>query len=357
MPESGGFLAKRMDENIAREIVTVDGQEMVKSHVLTFVFIPAETGVKEVGGGSVIVSVRDGSDFFSMLRQRRIIFETSPVKVKPLPEKGRPADFSGNVGSFTMEVKGLEGEVNVYDEKKLTVSVKGKGNLFALKKPVLVTKDASVRVISGEGQSSTVLENGALTGTVEYGFTLIPEKDGVHNLGKFRFDYYDTVKASYTVLESEMITVTANGRGKTDSSGRMDFDREKSNLPEMNLLVIGLILLFVTGAVMLVVLWERKRYSIATNGTEKQAEPEKEKQADLFAIKKNVERARFNGDGDAFFRAVDELGRHVNEDDHAGRAAVSEVKEKLYALRFGGGTISADDMAQCALKMKEAGVL
>jgi hypothetical protein len=64
----------------------------------------AESGTREIGGGSLIVFSGGGRGFFGMVNRKRLIFNTAQVRVNPC-RRGKPEDFSGNVGSFAMEVR------------------------------------------------------------------------------------------------------------------------------------------------------------------------------------------------------------------------------------------------------------
>src|SRR5262249_50236022 len=57
--------------------------------------------------------------------------------VLPLPEQGKPADFSGAVGRFTMEVRASPLEVTAGDPVTLTATLRGEGDLSSVTPPAL----------------------------------------------------------------------------------------------------------------------------------------------------------------------------------------------------------------------------
>lgn len=59
------------------------------------------------------------------------------VKVRPLPEAGRPADFGGAVGRFSMTAEAEPREVEAGESIKLTLRIEGEGNLTRLEAPRL----------------------------------------------------------------------------------------------------------------------------------------------------------------------------------------------------------------------------
>ena len=70
---------------------------------------------------------------------KRVSAGAQTISVKALPEAGKPADFSGAVGSFDFKVTPSKTELKNGESLDLVVSVAGKGNLklFTLPKPVV----------------------------------------------------------------------------------------------------------------------------------------------------------------------------------------------------------------------------
>ena len=57
------------------------------------------------------------------------------INVKPLPEAGKPADFSGAVGDFSFNVSLSKTELKASESLQAKVEVKGNGNLKLIKLP------------------------------------------------------------------------------------------------------------------------------------------------------------------------------------------------------------------------------
>ena len=60
------------------------------------------------------------------------------LKVKPLPDQGKPKDFNGAVGSFNMDASIKTQHVKVGDPITLSMSVYGDGNIQTISEPLLV---------------------------------------------------------------------------------------------------------------------------------------------------------------------------------------------------------------------------
>lgn len=63
------------------------------------------------------------------------------LDVKPLPVEGRPADFSGAIGSFEFSAVGTPGRVNVGEPVEMTLSISGRGNFDRIRAPAMVEPD------------------------------------------------------------------------------------------------------------------------------------------------------------------------------------------------------------------------
>ena len=106
--------------------------------------IPEKEGKFEIGEGEYVVFVpfeRIVNDFFwgarRMVDYDEIIAKSGKAsfKVSNLPEKGRPQDFSGCVGNFTIEGWFPPGEIRVGKEAIVVFRISGFGSLENLKLP------------------------------------------------------------------------------------------------------------------------------------------------------------------------------------------------------------------------------
>jgi hypothetical protein len=70
---------------------------------------------------------------------QHIVLESKPVMVhvKPLPEAGKPVDFNGAVGKYSITASLNTKEVDTGDAANLSVSVKGTGNLPVINAPAI----------------------------------------------------------------------------------------------------------------------------------------------------------------------------------------------------------------------------
>ena len=87
-----------------------------------------------------------GSFFGSMMssgdiRQTTVPTQSAKLEVKPLPKEGRPEDFSGAIGQFSLQASATPKQAAAGDPISLNVTVSGRGNFDAMGSPVLLEAD------------------------------------------------------------------------------------------------------------------------------------------------------------------------------------------------------------------------
>ncbi|MEI8312032.1 MAG: BatD family protein, partial [Verrucomicrobiota bacterium] len=129
---------------------------------------------------------------------REVTLKTKPVQieVQPLPKDGRPEDFSGAVGKFSMEATVSPKKVSAGEPVNLKVAVSGQGNFEGMGAPAL-TGDEGWRSYppSDKFQSTDSI---GFTGEKTFEFALIARQDQTRTPGA-RFSYFDPSTGKYNV--------------------------------------------------------------------------------------------------------------------------------------------------------------
>lgn len=156
---------------------------------------PLSAGDKTVGPAAVEFAV----DPFA--GRQRVVTDTVTLHVKPLPEQGRPADFSGGVGRFKLEAALDRADAAVGDTVTLTVTVSGQGDFHDLA-PVHAPEAAGFEVFDPEVKDD--LHNGpaGTAGARRYTFVLIPRRAGDLQVGRVRLSTFDPGAGRYVTAEA-----------------------------------------------------------------------------------------------------------------------------------------------------------
>ncbi|MDP1623744.1 MAG: BatD family protein [Bacteroidales bacterium] len=123
------------------------------------------------------------------------------IMVKPLPEEGKPADFSGAVGSFTFQSEVDKTRLKTNEAVTLKCTVSGKGNIQLIDKMDVVFppdfENYEPKVTSNVQTSAS-----GISGNQVFEYLLIPRKPGKFTIKPIIFIYFDLDKNRYVSLSS-----------------------------------------------------------------------------------------------------------------------------------------------------------
>ncbi|CAM4135304.1 BatD family protein [Zobellia roscoffensis] len=187
------------------------------------VLYPQKSGKLEIEPLSLDVTVDVPSnkrDFFG----GRIYSQTNKtvsagkrtINVKPLPEKGKPVNFSGAVGNFDFSVTTSKTALNASESLQAKVEVSGKGNLklFQLPEPNL---PGSLEVYEPEFNENVRTTLSGSQGKVSNSYTIVPSFKGKYPIPGISFTYFDPNAKTYKTITSDEILINVK-EGPTNSS-------------------------------------------------------------------------------------------------------------------------------------------
>ena len=177
------------------------------------VLYPQKSGSLEIEPLALDVSLEvptERRDFFG----GRIYSKTNKVvsagkrtiQVKPLPETGRPADFSGAVGDFNFEVTTTKDALNASESLQAKVTVKGNGNLKLFQLPKLSLPSA-LEVYEPEFKENVRTNLGGMQGSVTEQYTIVPSYQGKYPIPSISFSFFNPETERYEQINSEEITL------------------------------------------------------------------------------------------------------------------------------------------------------
>lgn len=211
-PEFEGFLAQDIDikdhPGILENYNGINYQTIIIKQTVLF---PQRSGKIEIEGGKVRVILRIRNQnrsrgFFDSLFDyqdvaREVFSQPATIDVKPLPS-GKPASFSGAVGSYTVSSDINKTELTANEALTVKLSVKGNGNIKLLKNPeVKFPNDFEVydpKVDNSNIRVSAAGVNG--TKTIEY--MAIPRYAGDFEIPAVNFSYFDPKAGVYKTLST-----------------------------------------------------------------------------------------------------------------------------------------------------------
>jgi len=190
------------------------------------VLYPQKSGQLDIEPLSLEIFVdvpTDKRDFFG----GRIYTQTSKtvsagsrtINVKPLPEAGKPANFSGAVGDFDFSVTTSKTQLNASESLQAKVEVSGKGNLklFQLPEPEL---PSSLEVYDPEYDEDIRTYSTGMEGKVVNNYTIVPSFRGKYPIPSISFSYFNPRNGKYETINSDEINieVVEGPAGNTDNN-------------------------------------------------------------------------------------------------------------------------------------------
>lgn len=196
-------------------------------HVLTFktAITAVKSGPMEVPTASLVTVARvpsrgprgmdslfdqffggQGMPGFTENREVKVETKPIPIRVKALPTEGRPANFSGAVGDFTIAASAEPTKAAAGDPVTLQVAVSGRGNFDAMGEPTLVKADGwRAYPPTDRFEKSDVI---GFTGTKTFEMPMVAQRAQTET-PVAEFSYFDPVKEKYFTISSQPVVVTA----------------------------------------------------------------------------------------------------------------------------------------------------
>jgi oxygen tolerance protein BatD len=212
LPADGLSLDKFPEPSQQQQVI--DGETFQVVHFQTTV-IPLRSGSLTLGPAALRLNVLNRrrtqgfndqffDDFFGTER-RPVDLRSDPLvlNVLPLPDAGKPADFSGAVGTFNMQVTASPTELNAGDPITMHIVLTGSGNLAEAAAPELASVDG-FRTYEAHVSKS---ESGGTTVTKTFEQVLIPNDAGVPAIAPVRFSYFDPQARRYQTVQSQPIAL------------------------------------------------------------------------------------------------------------------------------------------------------
>ncbi len=132
--------------------------------------------------------------------------ESKTIKVKPLPEQGKPANFTGAVGQFELEVTASKETLDADESLDVEVAVSGDGNLKLFRLPDLIAPQA-FEVYDPDYNEKIFTNLSGMHGKISNTYTLVPKAKGDYPIKPLEFSYFDPQTETYKTLTSKPLNI------------------------------------------------------------------------------------------------------------------------------------------------------
>ncbi|MBQ7551063.1 MAG: protein BatD [Bacteroidales bacterium] len=170
-----------------------------------------------------IVTIPSG--FFGRQEKMTIKSNSVTLNVKPLPTNGKPANFSGLVGTFSMKSSLTKDEMESNDATNLLITISGKGNLQLIENPNITFPndfDVTEPTINDKIQTGGSNVNGSRT----FEYVIIPRVAGKFTIPSAEFTYFDLSSNSYKTLTTESYELTVAKGNNEESVSNSSYQKD-----------------------------------------------------------------------------------------------------------------------------------
>lgn len=192
---------------------------------IKYALFPTQTGKLSVGRAMIRTTVAArqrgrGSvfdDFFGRGQEITVRSQPIAIDVQPLPMKGRPADFTGTIGQFSITTQADKKEVEVNQPVSVTITITGWGNVKSVAEPPIEDLQ-DFRVYRASSNEELSKRNDRIGGKKVFEEVFIPNRPGKLEIPPLSFSYFDPERGAYRTETTAPIRLTVTpGEGSTEA--------------------------------------------------------------------------------------------------------------------------------------------
>jgi len=213
MPKLEGFWSQEIDTNEGRQIGEYNGERYYYHVLKKVVLIPQKSGKLYIDPIEMTADFRVPTgkrDFFGRQYTKSVTQKFSTgrklIKVKALPNSGKPHDFTGAVGDFNLSVTASKSVLKANESTQIKVTVSGKGNFKLFEIPKINTP-AELEVYTPEHKERVRTTLNGLKGSITDDYAIVPGYKGKFKIPAVSFSYFSLKDKSYKTLTSEPVII------------------------------------------------------------------------------------------------------------------------------------------------------
>ncbi|MGA2871028.1 MAG: BatD family protein, partial [Verrucomicrobiota bacterium] len=169
----------------------------------------------------VIVPMQNQNDgdpfrqFFNQGEQKQVSLATESVKVEslPLPDRNKPANFSGAIGNFTMTASVGPTNVTAGDPVTVHVQISGRGSFDSITLPDQSAL-AGFKIFPPTVKTELSDQTG-LSGTKTFEEIVTPQSADIHEWPQFSFSFFNPDDGRYHTLTQPAVALAVHSAGST----------------------------------------------------------------------------------------------------------------------------------------------
>jgi hypothetical protein len=199
IPEFNGFWVEPLEINKSEMLDSSTGRRYHVRELEKKALFPLNPGTISIAKSriGVVVNMFEG--------QKVLHSDALNVLVKPLPEEGKPDDFSGLVGEFQLHGSLSSRQVTENNSLTYTIILSGKGNLRSIEN-ISYVADKNYKIYRAKVEDN--LNNKlVVSGERTFSYIVIPKTSGEVSIPEFNLSYFSADDKQYKVITLKPIPI------------------------------------------------------------------------------------------------------------------------------------------------------
>lgn len=244
-----GFWTVTPDTTPRQQVVTVGNARKLRLDIAGSLFA-LQPGTAKVAGTSldyqiveqVVVDpmeafMRGEDPFEAMMRagRTRVLQGTTrtpelSLSVLPVPEKGRPKEFQGGVGTFTLKARLEKDSVRAGEGLNLAITLEGDGQPQGCGAPIW-NAPAGIEAYPPEDKWAQAWRSGRVWSSLERRIVLVPSQAGTVKLAPVRYAYFDPKSRKFVELSVDLPALKVLPALPGKEKGRIEASAQTGAVP------------------------------------------------------------------------------------------------------------------------------
>ncbi|CAM2065594.1 Protein BatD [Sulfidibacter corallicola] len=238
LPDFRDFWVEEVDRETWQDTVIRDSKRYEVDILAERLLYANKTGKLTVDPTEFELAVSVGRSFFADWQRVRRSTNALELTIKPLPAEGKPANFTGLVGSFSVKGELDKSSISLGDSVSLKVEIAGDGNFAAVSDITLDNLKRDFEVY--EGGTPTSETRGGRVISKTWVFALVPKREGDYQIPLPRVGFFNTEEGRYHTSAEKILNLEVTP-GERLAGGQVSVGRESGTiLAEQNLNYIKL---------------------------------------------------------------------------------------------------------------------
>ncbi len=180
-----------------------------------YALFPTQIGNLEIGRAMIRATVasknnsRRGNNLFGSLfgRGEEVSIRSSivKIKVKPLPKKGRPDNFTGTIGSFRISATANKTQIDANQPVSVTIKISGQGNIKSVAEPKMPELENQFRIYRASTSENLSKAGSKIGGSKIFEEVFIPKRPGDVEIPAIAYNYFDPQAKRYKLIATKPI--------------------------------------------------------------------------------------------------------------------------------------------------------